>query len=757
MKKKVLFKKFLVFTMCLSMLSGCCFFEDDTDYSENEQSSQSSEIQTDDDTGRDKKEDRDFQNTSDISEKSEDETNKNENSVIDQTDSNKENEPENTSGGEEKNENIKNPAAKWICSEVKKDITADMKTDPRDDFHLYVNKDWIVNNDIPDMEIKNSKYDMRESDIDKEFMNILNDETYNSELAQNIRGLYHSILDWDERNKLGMKPLENILEQIDSIESLDDLYKYITDTSEEYRNVFFDYSVGSDFENSEKKILFISDKGLNLGGAEEYQEKSFIGQLMYDQMAGKLKYALPRLSRSEDDAEKLLESSLGFEALLAERSYTTDDYYAPDFIDKILNKMTVDELCDLCPGYPMHEVLQSIGMDKTDIIDVVNPDYIRELGNIITEENLQSVKDLFTVNAICDSLADLDEESSVFCTDLSAELLGTTGMMSVEEQAYHLLRNMIPVQCQQLYSEVFGSEEKREMMTDMCKKVIDTYSDMLDENEYLSAETIEKAKEKLYAIKINSLYPDIWPDMSDYKIFGLSYFDAVKEMYRFNTKYNLDLIYKNDEEESWINSDINIMDCNAMYSSTDNSITMFLGMMGAPFYNENMSIEELYASVCGFWIGHEVSHAFDSNGSLFDKDGNYNSWWTEEDKAAYDKRTAKVKDYLASIRILDDLSLNPDMLNGEVVADFTGMECALRMASEIENFDYKKFFEFYASLNAAISTKELAEMYVGSDPHPLPFLRTNITVSQFDEFYEAYDVKEGDGMYLAPEDRILVW
>ena len=170
-----------------------------------------------------------------------------------------------------------------------------------------------------------------------------------------------------------------------------------------------------------------------------------------------------------------------------------------------------------------------------------------------------------------------------------------------------------------------------------------------------------------------------------------------------------------------------------------------------------MSVEELYASIGAFWVGHEVSHAFDMNGAQFDAEGNYRNWWKEEDLQEFERRSKRLDDYLDTIIPFGDHHVIGSNVDTEMAADYTGLQCALRMAQKVEDFDYDKFFTKYAQMNASLGLYSSELSQLTQDPHPLNFLRTNVPVQQFEEFYETYGVKEGDDMYLAPEDRLLIW
>ena len=202
---------------------------------------------------------------------------------------------------------------------------------------------------------------------------------------------------------------------------------------------------------------------------------------------------------------------------------------------------------------------------------------------------------------------------------------------------------------------------------------------------------------------------------------------------------------------------MSVTECNAFYNPSDNSINMIIGMMGEPFYSSDMSVEELYASIGAFWVGHEISHAFDNSGAQFDAEGQYRDWWTEADKEEFNKRVGRMDDYLDTIVAFDDNHFIGTNIDTEMIADMTGLQCALRMASKVEGFDYQKFFIKYAQMNASIDVYSSELSQLTQDAHPLNYSRTNVPVQQFEEFYEAFDVKEGDNMYLAPEDRLIVW
>ena len=169
-----------------------------------------------------------------------------------------------------------------------------------------------------------------------------------------------------------------------------------------------------------------------------------------------------------------------------------------------------------------------------------------------------------------------------------------------------------------------------------------------------------------------------------------------------------------------------------------------------------MTREELYASI-GYVIGHEISHSFDSKGAQFDKNGNLSNWWEEKDLEEFKEKNDKMAQYYSAMYPWKGAKIEGNILTGEAGADMTSMKCMLRMAEKIPNFNYDKFFRSYAAVHRSIMTQDVQESSYLADEHPLGYLRINTVLQQFDKFNEVYDIKEGDGMYLAPEDRVIIW
>ncbi|MBR6402686.1 MAG: M13 family metallopeptidase [Eubacterium sp.] len=645
----------------------------------------------------------------------------------------------------------------WIDSDIKENVTADTVADPKDDFHLYANKDWILENDIPEGTTSWDRGSARSKEVKKQCMDLLKDDSVEGHDAELVRTYNKLILDWDARNKLGVSELQEKYDKIVNAQSIDDISKLLTEEDTVYDfNHFVKFDVAVGLNDPGKNIVFIETPNLMLDDSAEYANRTELGDVYYGYNKETFIYMAPKLGMTEEEADKCFDDAIAFETKLASKIYTTEEQYADDYYDKVNNEMSLDEVVSNCNNFPLNDIINSSGFAYDGTYLVTTPDYLKNLDEIYTEENLNEIKSLMIVDYVLEDVAYLDRDTYEKLTELENNYFGSEGSVSDEEMACSLVKKNLPDSYQKVYVEKYGSEEDKQKMEDLCKMVIDTYRELLSENEWASDEAKKLAIEKLDNMKVNVAYPDKFNDTSDINIEGCSLLEATHQIKLNKIKESIKCMGKEKDTENWA-SEFPVTICNAYYSPQGNSINMPIGLFGGEFYSDDMSIEELYASIGAYWVGHEVSHAFDRDGAQFDKDGNFRDWMPEADKEEFQKRIDKMDKYLDSLIAFGDehfIGTNNDV---EMTADMTGLQCALKMASKIDGFDYKKFFIKYAQLqvNLASYNSELHELT--QDMHPLAYSRTNVPVQQFEEFYDAFDVKEGDNMYLAPEERIVVW
>ena len=645
----------------------------------------------------------------------------------------------------------------WIDSNIKENVTKDTPVDPKDDFHLYANKEWILASSIPDGYGSWSHYQERSLEVKNQCIDLLSDEGISGHDADLVRTYNRLILDWDARNKEGVSGLKDLYEQILAAESIEEISKLIVEKpSSDKLSGFVDFFVTTGLNDPETYLAGVSTPSLLLNDSSEYAERSEYGDMYYGYEKDLFVFLANKFGMTKEEAEKRFDDAINLETKLSEKIYTTEEELNEDFYDKINNELSYEEVVALSKNYPLGDIIDNIGLKYDGVYLVIRPDYFEVLDEVYTNENLDSIKSFLLIGYLLDYSKFIDRETYDKKSELAETYFGMSGQVPDEEMASDMVSSALPASMQKVYIQKYGSEESKKKLEDLCRQVIDTYRELLSENTWASDEVKNYAIEKLDKMEVHAAYPDKFRDTSAIDIEGCTLLEAAERIYEQEEKYQLSLLGKKIDKEMWAEG-FNILTCNAFYDPTANTVNMIIGMMGDPFFSDDMSIEELYASIGAFWVGHEVSHAFDSNGALFDADGVYRDWWTEQDKAEFDKRIKKMDDYLDTIVAFDDKHFIGGNIDTEMAADMTGLQCALRMASKIEGFDYDKFFTKYAQMNVSLAnySQELAQLT--QDPHPLDYSRTNVPVQQFQEFYDTYGIKEGDKMYLAPEDRLIIW
>ncbi len=645
----------------------------------------------------------------------------------------------------------------WIDSELKENISEDTPTDPKDDFYLYVNKDWILANEIPAGYPRWTHFDERDLEVKDQCIKLLSDDSLKGHDAKLIRTYNDLILDWDARNAAGVSGIKDMYEDILAVKDTKDLTGLLTDPERSYMLFSFaDIGTTVGLNDPDTCMAGVVTPSLILRDSAEYKNRTELGDMYYGYNKEMFTYLAQKMGMSREDAEKCFENAIEIETALSDNIYTLREQNSADYLDRINNEMSLAETVALAKVFPLGEMIASRGYDYDGPFIVNRPDYFKKLDELYTDENAEGLRDLVLVRYLLNSSGDLDKETYDKGNELVSSYFGISGAMPDDEMACSRVRSMLPASMQKVYISKYGSDEDKQKMTDLCQEVIDTYREMLSENEWASDEVKAQAIEKLDRITIHAAYPDKLRDTSDIDLAGCSLIEANRKLARIEKEHDRKLLGMKKDKEMWAEG-FDILSCNAFYDPNDNTINMTIGMMGEPFYNSNMSTEELYASIVGFWVGHEISHAFDSNGSQIDAQGRLRDWWTPEDKEEFNRRIDRMDDYLDGIIAFGVKHFIGSNIDTEMVADITGVQCALRMASKVEGFDYDRFFVKNAELYAGVSTYSSELSVLLQDSHPLDYSRVNVPMQQFEEFYETYDIKEGDNMYLAPEDRLLVW
>lgn len=642
----------------------------------------------------------------------------------------------------------------WLDTDLKENIKADAAVAPGEDFHLYANLDWLRNAEIPEGYTSAGPFVDVTRETDRKAMALFDDASLQGRDAQLIRDLRAAYLDYESRDALGLEPLRPMLQDLESIGSIEELSDFFCDPERCYlvpRLVALENTPA--LNDATHYILDISESGLLLRDSAEYEKQTIMGQMLSGFYKTVTVEMLEKLGYDKKEAGQIFEDALAFEGKLASALMTADETVAPDYLQRINNEMTPTEAAALCPAFPLERLMASRGYGAAEKLLVEQPEYLKRLGEVYTQENLDGIRHELMVQYVLGQISLVDEATYLRALELQNQMLGSQGILTREEYAYQFVKSSLVEPMERCYLEKYDATGTKARITALCGDILSYYRTLLEQNDWLSAQTREAAIEKLEKITVNVAYPEKWHDYESLDLQGLNLRECVKVLNDFALEQDAALTNQPVDKELW---DFGTLDCNAYYNPQDNSINILLGILGGDFYREDMTDEELYGGI-GAVIGHEISHAFDTNGAQFDANGDLGDWWTEEDYAAFTARAEKLAAYYDGITAFSRYNVKGVNVQTEAIADMAGLKCMLGIAAEKPDFDYDLFFRHYAGIWRSLTTQQAEYIALQYDVHPLNYLRTNVTLQQFEEFYETYGIQPGDKMYLAPEDRVSVW
>ena len=644
--------------------------------------------------------------------------------------------------------------SKWINSNIINNVGA--KPNLKDDFYQNINYEWFKEVKLEPGKNSNSSFNEVDNILEDQLKELIinnKDDDHDSKLIQHYFKLLNN---WEIRNSYDYHQLKIHLDVIDNIKSINELSEYIlSDECYIHGLNIMRYDLGLDFKDSDSYNVCIVPTVLQLGDSDEYKNMTSNGERIKKYNDKLTFHVFEKFGYKKERIQEIIDNRFKFEKMIAPHIFSNEESSKSDYLKKIYNPVTLEELNNICKNYPIVEWLKTRKVAHSKLINLSEPEWLKKLDEFYIKDNLKIIKDYLIARVGNRFNPYLGEETFRFIQNLNNEYYGAQGLEKDEIIFMRYVINDYSPIISQLYIKKYVDKELKEKLTNLIQSIIDEYRIMLSENKWLSKDTINKAIEKLDNIKIRAAYPDKWDNFDDFEIIEneSAYDYSIRYSEYYNQKFILDKINTKKDKEKWID---NIVVANAYYSVMQNSIIMIAGLFNGFFYNKDMIIEELLGSV-GCVIAHEISHAFDINGAQFDKNGNFNNWWKEEDLEEFNKKTEKLIKYLDSFSFVENENYKGILVYKEMSADILAMKCILRLAKKIKDFNYDKFFKKYATLWKFVYTKDSMDSYLKTACHPLLLLRVNAVLQQYEEFYKEYDIKENNNMYLKEENRINIW
>ena len=642
----------------------------------------------------------------------------------------------------------------WIDSDIKENVLNAEKPDIKDDYNLAVNNEWLREAELREGYTYESPFVEASYDTAERVQALLEDDSLTGHDAELVKELYNTVMDWDRRNELGVGPVADTVGEIMSIADMEEMTSFICDFDRSNCvDTFISLGNNIDLNDPERYIVRINNDGLLLEDPAEYVEFTDVGSRAYEAKKALFITVAARLGLKPEAGEEMFNSVLSLEEHIASVSLSSEDKLHADYYERMNNVYSETEIRSFARSFPLYELIGGQGYADAGEYVISEPEVIKKLDELYIPENIGVLKNYMVVHYLIYMADKLDRECYEAAVEKNNILSGAAGSLSDEDAAYNAVLKYLPEPLENVYLNRYDCEEARKEITGICREVIDTYREMLRQEDWISEAAVDKAVDKLDSMSIKAVYPDKRQDYSTLSLEGLDYVACVKEINRFRNELDRRRTGGRADRELWRNR---IFNANAYYEPQENSINIGAGILGDEIYHDGMSRAEALGGI-GCIIGHEISHAFDKTGSGFDGSSRLMDWWEEEDRKAFDARTDKLTSYYDGITAFMGYNVRGEGVRDEATADLAGMKAVLRIAEKEEGFDYDTFFRQYAVVWKQISTYEREVYRLTRSEYPLNYLRVNAVVQQFDEFYDTYGVKEGDGMYLSPEDRVSVW
>lgn len=645
----------------------------------------------------------------------------------------------------------------WIASIIPENAASASETALRDDFYLAVNLPWLQDNPIRPGNMREIYLTSFVDELNVRLERLLTDPAVSgSHEAQLVRTFYATFLDWDARDAAGAAPLKPYLEAIEQAASADDVLELFCDELTDFAD-FFPWISSADPSDASQKVLLVASPPVFLNDKADYADLENMDEyvrLVYDCKESVVETVLVKCGYAPEEALSIYEGAIRFEQLFSRYCYTLEESSLVETRGAINTQIySAQELERFGRFSVISRVAAKLGYpENARYLLYEKADYFENFDKIVCDDNLTLMKDYLIAHTAAASCKALDRECFYAAVDAENAIQGAVGYKDETEYAITAVSDWLGWPLSRLYCDEYVTEQEKQSLRGVIDDVINEYKVMLMEEEFLSAETKAGAVRKLDNMAVRCLYPDEWYDYSGLELSG-AYLDMKAQSMAFETHKAAEEFSEPVNREHFDSTPIT---ANAYYALDTNSILILPGLVGNVLYNSDMPLEEVYAKV-GVIIGHEISHAFDPTGAGYDEIGNYKSWWTEDDEKAFEALSRKIVDYYDGVVVWDGLSCNGEICKGEACADMAGMKVMLRLAAAQEDFDYDLFFRSFAQLWAANYAPTFVQYSAMYDTHPLPYLRVNVVLAQFDEFCETYGIKKGDGMYIAPEDRIKIW
>ena len=640
---------------------------------------------------------------------------------------------------------------------------------PADDFFQYACGGWMKKNPLPAAYSRYGSFDKLAKDNNERINSILTDLLKNTypqgSTEQKLSDFYKLAMDSVRRNQDGVKPVMPLINELEGAKTVDALHAL------QLKYAAFGYGVpmgigfGADEKNAKMNILNIYQGGLVLGQKEYYLDTDSATTAIRNAYKKHVVRMFQLFGFTEADAQKKMENILKVETALAKVSKSRTELRD---VEANYNKMTLEEFEKSYPNVNLTKMLNAEGVKTEYFKEMVvgQPSFVKGADDVLAKMTADELRAYMEWDVILSAASYLSDDVQA----ANFDFFGRT-MSGRKEDHPRWKRATSQVEGQmgealgKMYVERYFPASSKERMEKLVKNLQVSLAERIKAQDWMSDATKQAALDKLNAFYVKIGYPNQWKDMSGLVIDPkLSYYENVQKCREFWNKWDIDYrAGKPVDKEEWFMTPQTV---NAYYNPTTNEICFPAGILQVPFFDPTADDAFNYGAI-GVVIGHEMTHGFDDQGRHYDKNGNMTDWWTASDAENFNARAEKYADFFSAIKVLPDLNANGKLTLGENLADHGGLEVAFNAYKNatkdapLKTIDGltpdQRFFLAYAGVWAANITEEEIRQLTKMDPHSLGEWRVNGALPHINAWYEAFNVKSGDKMYLPENERLKLW
>lgn len=641
----------------------------------------------------------------------------------------------------------------------------DRSVSPEADFYQFACGGWMKAHPLTDEYGRFGSFDLLAENNRQQMKELIEGLAANpaeqGTIARKIGDLYNIAMDSTKLNADGGAPIKPQLEKIAAVKDRKALNQLIAEMTRQGFGPYFGVYIGPDDMNSSMNLVQTYQGGLGLGDRDYYIKEDEHNTEIRTKYEAHVAKMFQLAGWTEKEAGKAATEVMAIETQLAKASYEKVKMRDPH---ANYHKMSVEELKKNIPGIDWDVYFATLGLQGITELNVGQPEPIQEVASILNTVDLEAQKSYLQWKVIDAAASYLSDDFVTENFEFNGKVLsGVKEMKPRWKRAVATVDGAMGEAVGQMYVEKYFPAAAKERMVKLVGNLQQALGERIQGLEWMSDETKAKALEKLAAIYVKVGYPDKWRDYAALEIKDDSYWFNILRSNEFDFNYMLSKAGKPVDKTEWLMTPQTV---NAYYNPTTNEICFPAGILQYPFFDMNADDAFNYGAI-GVVIGHEMTHGFDDQGRQYDKDGNLKDWWTAEDAKNFEARAQVLVNWFDSIEVLPGLHANGQLTLGENIADHGGLQVAFQAfhnatknapLGEVDGFTpEQRFYLAYANVWAANIREEQIRFLTQMDVHSLGRWRVNAALPHINGWNEAFNIKEGDLMYLAPDNRASIW